>query len=198
MLAATAQLDNEVRAARCKSGMTSRAAEGRWTHKPPLGYRPYPLTKDARRRRLPADFASIVFDPRTADAVRRAFVDAARGKELSTVRRDAEMSGVHGRSGKLSADTFRAMLRSPSTSVALKQGLRAGAAIGNRPSIVRLGMPCNAVLIVVVTSRTRRTPTSTRWEVCSFTRGAIQLCSRTPRMEDTERDSRTTVANLAD
>lgn len=104
VLAATHQLDNDIRADRTRTGMRAAIAEGRWTFAPPIGYRP---SRDAAGKR------TIAPDPERAPLVARAF--EIYGTGLHSRRRVLEMVTAEGlrtvRDEKVSPQTFEKMLR---------------------------------------------------------------------------------------
>lgn len=85
MFASMAQFDNEVRAERCKGGMTEAVAEGRWVWKAPVGYR------NVRRNGR----GNIEPDPHFAPIVQHAFKLFVDGHQSATmVREYLEKEGV--------------------------------------------------------------------------------------------------------
>lgn len=106
VLAAVAQLDNDVRAERTIAGMKAALEAGRWTFGVPLGYR---RTIDGHGH------VTIEPDPATAHLVRAAFELYAKGTETKAdVLRAVTAMGLRTRRGRpLAMQTFEAMLRKP-------------------------------------------------------------------------------------
>lgn len=103
MLAAIAQFDNDVRSERTVAGMTAAAEQGRWTHKPPIGYRFEGHRSTSR----------LVIDEERAPFIKRAFDLFATGihtttEVLAIVTREG-LRTVRGRA--VAAQTFHALLR---------------------------------------------------------------------------------------
>ncbi len=87
ILSAVAQLDNEVRAERSRSGMAARAMAGYWCHKAPLGF---------RLRRTP-DGAILDPHPDEAPAVADLFGGLASGRIAPELAPQALTAGLGGR-----------------------------------------------------------------------------------------------------
>lgn len=107
VLAAVAQLDNDMRAERTTAGMKAALEKGRWTHCAPIGYR-NATGKDGTPTLIP--------DPERAPLVRKAFEFYATG--LHTKRDVLRMVNNEGlrtvRSNKrITAQNFDQMLRNP-------------------------------------------------------------------------------------
>ena len=104
MLAAAAQLDNDVRAERTVSGMKSALLAGRWVWPAPVGY----------RRGTPGG-PSLEPDPETAPIVRQLFEQFADGRINKRELRDrAEALGLRGAlGGKLHRQMLDRMLTNP-------------------------------------------------------------------------------------
>ena len=105
IMAAVAQLDNDMRADRTVVGMKEARAAGKWTFKAPLGYR------NAGRKASP----SLIQDPERGSLVKHAFELYATG--LHTKQKVLEMinaAGLRTVNGKrVSPQTFEQMLRKP-------------------------------------------------------------------------------------
>ena len=105
VLAAFAQLDNDVRSARTRAGMRAALELGRWTFPAPLGYLNAPKWSGT----------SLVRDPERGPLVRRAFEDLATGrytKQEVIVR--ATEAGLRSRKGlTISPQSFGQMMRNP-------------------------------------------------------------------------------------
>ena len=104
MLAAVAQLDNDVRADRTVSGMQAALRAGRWVWAAPVGY----------RRGMPGG-PSLEPDPETAPIVRQLFEEFAGGRLNKRELRDrAYALGLRGaRGGKLHRQMLDRMLLNP-------------------------------------------------------------------------------------
>ena len=105
MLAAVAQFDNEVRAARTRDGMMAALSAGRWLWQPPLGY----------AKSLSPEAPSLVHDPASAPLVVAAFDLLALGSmsQSEVLSRVTDM-GLRTRKGKkLSPQAFGQLLRNP-------------------------------------------------------------------------------------
>lgn len=106
VMAAVAQLDNDVRAERTIAGMKAALAEGRWVFVPPLGYQ---RTIDSLGR------VSIAPDPQRGPLIRRAFELVGSG--LHTKREALRLVTNLGlrtlRARPVSPQTFQQMLRNP-------------------------------------------------------------------------------------
>jgi site-specific DNA recombinase len=104
IMAAVAQLDNDVRALRTSDGMKEALRQGRWAWKPPIGYRKPPPSPVA---------PSLEPDPEAAHLVRAAFEHAATG--LNSRQESLEhvtALGLRTKKGKpLPKQTFDRMLR---------------------------------------------------------------------------------------
>src|SRR5581483_10428401 len=106
VLAAVAELDNNIRTERSVKGMHQRLKDGRWTFPPPLGYR---AGKDA------AGAKTIIPDEHSAPLVTQAFEEFATGLHTrEQVLRKITRLGLRTKSGKLlSSQTFSQTLRKP-------------------------------------------------------------------------------------
>lgn len=114
MLAAVAQLDNDVRAERTRSGMTARARAGWFVWSAPLGY----------RNKRTADGPSLEIDPDVAPFIREAFETFATGVSQADVRRLLVSRGVRGKGGaELSAQAVNKILRKPTYTALLQSSL---------------------------------------------------------------------------
>lgn len=100
--AATAKLDNDLRAMRTVDGMKSANTRGRWTHQAPLGY-----------VNGPRGGPSLLPDPERAPLVASAFERLARGTHSQTdVLRDLRIEGLRTRrGGELPLQSFQALVR---------------------------------------------------------------------------------------
>lgn len=97
MFASMAQFDNEIRAERCKGGMTEAVSEGRWVWKAPVGYRNVRLHGRG----------NIEPDPHFAPIVRHAFELFVDGHQSSNmVREYLEKEGV-----RLSRSSFYKLIQ---------------------------------------------------------------------------------------
>lgn len=105
ILASFAQFDNNVRSERTIAGMSAAAQQGRWTHKPPIGYRFEGVGPDSR----------LVPDPERAPFITRAFELFATGIHSATeVLAILSREGFRTTNGKMVAgQTFYALLRNP-------------------------------------------------------------------------------------
>ena len=115
ILAAVAQLDNDVRSERTVAGMMTALNRGRWTFIAPIGYRM------GDRRSGP----SLVPDPDRAPLIAAAFEQVAAGQSRSVVLRRLNALGLRTKKGrKLSLQTFNVLLRNSlyAGRVAVKKG----------------------------------------------------------------------------
>ena len=106
IMAAWAQLDNDIRSERTRAGMKAAMERGRWPHRPPLGYSTSPPES-----RSP----SLRRDEGRACLVARAFeMYSSGGMSKAEVRRAVNRMGLRTRRGsEISAQTFDSMLRNP-------------------------------------------------------------------------------------
>ena len=106
MLSVFAQLDNDIRADRTRVGMRDAMREGRWVHRPPLGY-----SKPPRHLGPP----SLEVDPETGPLIQMAFKEIATGRV--GVQKTVELvtaAGLRGRNGKpVTEKRLRALLQKP-------------------------------------------------------------------------------------
>jgi site-specific DNA recombinase len=104
MIAAFAQLDNDVRSDRTKVGMQAAIAKGRWPFKPPIGYR-------SGRKIGP----SLVVDPERGPLIRDAFVLFSTGLHAAkhVLDRVTNRGLRTERQKPLSLQTFNQLLRKP-------------------------------------------------------------------------------------
>jgi site-specific DNA recombinase len=106
IMAAVAQLDNDVRAERTVAGMRAAIQAGKWTFKLPLGY-----LKGDRKPGSP----NLIKDPERGPLVRQGFEMYATG--LHTKRKVLETLTAAGlrtvKGQKVSQQTFEQMLRKP-------------------------------------------------------------------------------------
>jgi site-specific DNA recombinase len=94
ILASFAQFDNDVRAERTVAGMQAAMEKGRWTFKPPLGYRsgskdgPSILPDDERSPLVKEGFrlmsTGLYSQPQTLDMLRKRGLRTLKGKPVST------------------------------------------------------------------------------------------------------------------
>ncbi len=104
ILAAMAQFDNDVRAARTVDGMKAAVERGRWVWAAPLGYR----TGETKRG------ASLVLDPERGPAVREAFALCAAGVTGRALLERMTALGLRTRrGGALTIGRLYALLRNP-------------------------------------------------------------------------------------
>ncbi|MBZ5533772.1 MAG: recombinase family protein [Acidobacteriia bacterium] len=106
VLAAVAELDNNIRTERSVKGMTQRLKDGRWTFSPPLGYR---AGRDATGAK------TIIPDEHSAPLITQAFEEFATGLHTrEQVLRKLTLLGLRTKKGKfLSSQTFSQTLRKP-------------------------------------------------------------------------------------
>jgi len=106
IMAAVAQLDNDVRADRTKAGMKAAIATGKWTFKAPLGY--------LSGHHKPGS-ASLIQDPQRAPLIRQAFEMFASGLHTKqNVLKRVNCAGLQTAKGRpLSQQTFEQLLRKP-------------------------------------------------------------------------------------
>ena len=104
VMAAVAQLDNDVRSERTKAGMKAAIEAGRWTFHPPLGYVRVVDTMG---------HASIVPDPERAPLIRRAFELCASGlhNKRAVLKAVTDLGLRTLRGNAVSPQTFQQMLR---------------------------------------------------------------------------------------
>ena len=106
VLAAVAELDNNIRTERSVKGMTQRLKDGRWTFSPPLGYR---AGRDATGAK------TIIPDEHSAPLITQAFEEFATGLHTrEQVLRKVTQLGLRTKKGKLlSSQTFSQTLKKP-------------------------------------------------------------------------------------
>ena len=106
VLAAVAELDNNIRTERTVKGMQHRLKDGRWTFPPPLGYR---TGRDATGAK------TIVPDEQAAPLITQAFEDFATGLHTrEQVLRKINQLGLRTKKGQtLSSQTFEKTLQKP-------------------------------------------------------------------------------------
>lgn len=105
LLAAVAQLDNDVRSERTVAGMRAALARGRWPHLAPPGY---------RNARDDSGAATLVPDEKGAPLIRLAFQRTAEGRSQRETLDMLRQLGLKGRGGKpLAAATLSKLLRNP-------------------------------------------------------------------------------------
>ena len=104
VLAAVAELDNNIRTERTVKGMHQRLKDGRWTFPPPLGYL---AARDATGAK------TIIPDERSAPLITKAFEEFATGLHTrEQVLRKVTQLGLQTKKGKsLSSQTFSQTLR---------------------------------------------------------------------------------------
>ena len=105
ILAAAAQLDNDVKAERTKDGMKEAIRQGRYTWPAPIGY------VNSGQRSQP----SLLIDPERGPLIKLAFSLAATGNQTKSTILDRVTSlGLRTKGGKkLSPQTFNALLTKP-------------------------------------------------------------------------------------
>jgi len=105
ILAAAAQLDNDMRAERVLAGMKAAAARGRWTFRAAIGY---------LNGRDVTGAAVLVPDPERAEFVRQAFRMAAEGASVNEVTDRMRALGLKTRDGNdVLAQGWAKLLRKP-------------------------------------------------------------------------------------
>jgi site-specific DNA recombinase len=106
VLAAVAELDNNIRTERTVKGMHHRLKDGRWTFPPPLGYRAGLDTTGAK---------TIIPDEHSAPLITQAFEEFATGLHTrEQVLRKMTQLGLRTKKGKLiSSQTFSETLKKP-------------------------------------------------------------------------------------
>src|SRR5262249_40288688 len=92
----------DVKADRTKAGMRAALERGRWTFKPPVGY-----------RRGERGGPSLVLDPDRAPVVKQAFIDFARGWcTITEVQKRLRVAGLKSHHGTaLAKSTVQSLLR---------------------------------------------------------------------------------------
>jgi site-specific DNA recombinase len=105
MMAAIAQLDNDVRSDRTSRGMKHALGQGRWQWKAPLGY---------IKPKSGESTASIIPDPENAPLVRYAFEQLAGGSRTKQdVLDEVSALGLNRNGRPLAAQSFSNLLRNP-------------------------------------------------------------------------------------
>ncbi len=104
MAATFAQLDNDLRSDRTKTGMLEAAMNGRWVHQAPIGY-------INGKKGGP----SLIHDPECADLVRKGFELFAKRmySKQQVVDKINALGFTSPKGGKLNPQTFGRMLRNP-------------------------------------------------------------------------------------
>jgi site-specific DNA recombinase len=106
VLAAVAQFDNDVRAARTRDGMKAALATGRWVQRPPLGF---------SKPRLRDGGPSLIHDPVSGPLVAKAFEMIATSDmtQAEVLGHLTAMNLTTQRGKSLSRQTFGKLLRNP-------------------------------------------------------------------------------------